>query len=135
MFGDEVEIDLLTCYQGFPEGHKGATFRINDFGGASGRDALLNSVSARDYGVVGILCAAEPIMTKWKWWVAFRLPAKVLIVNENADFFWFDRGQWRTILAFVLYRAGLSGAGAVPALLRLLFFPVTLAYLLLYAGT
>ena len=60
---------------------------------------------------------------------------KIFIVNENADFFWFDRSQWRTILQFVLYRAGLSGAAAVPALLRLLFFPVTLTYLLLYAGT
>ena len=32
-------------------------------------------------------------MTKWKWALAFRLPVKVLVVNENGDFFWFDREQ------------------------------------------
>jgi len=61
-------------------------------------------------------------------------PAKVLIVNENADYFWLDWGHWRTIGHFVLYRAGLTGASVVPTLARLLFFPVTLAYLLLYTG-
>ena len=47
-------------------------------------------------------------MTKWKWALALRLPVKVLVVNENGDFFWFDRANWRTIRHFVLFRAGLS---------------------------
>ena len=74
-------------------------------------------------------------MTKWKWWLAAKIPAKLFIVNENCDFFWTDRGQWRLMLHFVFFRAGLTGAAAVPAIARLLFFPVTLSYLLLYAAT
>jgi hypothetical protein len=35
---------------------------------------------------------------------------------------------------FMLFRAGLTGAAALPTIARLLFFPLTLAYLLLYAG-
>jgi hypothetical protein len=33
-----------------------------------------------------------------------------------------------------LYRAGLTGSAAVPALVRLVLFPLTLTYLVLYAG-
>jgi hypothetical protein len=135
MFGRETEFGLLTCYQGEPSGFRGPIYRINDYGGAAGREEIAAELEQKDYSVAGIICAAEPIMTKWKWWLIWRLPVKVFIINENADFFWFDRGHWRTILRFALYRAGLSGAAAVPALLRLIFFPVTLAYLLLYAGT
>jgi hypothetical protein len=38
------------------------------------------------------------------------------------------------ILHFFFFRAGLTGATAVPAIARMLFFPLTLSYLLLYAG-
>ena len=54
---------------------------------------------------------------------------------ERAGIGLHDRGQWRQIRTFILYRAGLAGAGAVRMLARLLFFPLTLGYLLLYAGT
>ena len=74
-------------------------------------------------------------MTKWKWAIATRLPAKVFLVNENGDYFWLDRGHWRSIRSFVLFRAGLTGSSAVRTLARLLLFPFTLAYLLLYAST
>jgi hypothetical protein len=134
MFGSGVETDLVTCYQGQPEGFAGRVFRIDDYGGAAGRRALFSDLAARRYAAAGILCAAEPIMTKWKWWLAWRLPAKIFVINENADFFWLDRCRWRTVLHFALYRAGLTGSGAIPALARLVFFPVTLVYLLLYAA-
>ena len=50
-------------------------------------------------------------MTKWKWAIAAQLPGKLFIVNENVDWFWVDRGNWNTVRHFMLYRAGLSGAG------------------------
>ena len=60
--------------------------------------------------------------------------AKIFVVNENADFFWLDWGHWKTITHFVSFRAGITGAAAVPTLARMLFFPVTFLYLLLFAG-
>ena len=87
----------------------------------------------RNYSILGIICAGEPIMTKWKWAVAANVPAKVFVINENGDWFWADRSNWRIIRHFVLFRAGLSGAEAVPAIARLLVFPFTLLYLVLYA--
>jgi len=82
-----------------------------------------------------MICSAEPVMTKWKWWLAARMPAKFFILNENGDYFWFDWERRKTIRRFAAYRAGLSGAAAVPAILRFLLFPLTLAYLILYACT
>jgi hypothetical protein len=135
MLGQDIEIDLVTCYAGEPAGFRGRVFRVTEYGGAAGRNQLLADLSPHNYTIAGMICAAEPIMTKWKWWLAAHLPAKFFVVNENGDYFWLNRVHWRTILRFALYRGGLTGSAAVPALVRLALFPLTLAYLLLYAGT
>jgi hypothetical protein len=134
-FGQDVEMDLVTCYAGEPSGFHGRIFNVNDYGGAAGRDVLWAALAQRKYSAAGVVCAAVPIMTKWKWWLAFKVPAKIFIINENADYFWLDRAHFRQLRKFVTYRLGISGSAAVPSLVRLAFFPVTLAYLLLYAGT
>jgi hypothetical protein len=133
-WGEAIEIDLVTCFAGVPEGFRGKVSRVTDYTDPASRQRLLAELKARGYTAIGIICAAEPIMTKWKWWLAAKIPAKLFVINENCDFFWADRGQWRLILHFMFFRAGLTGAAAVPAIARLLFFPVTLTYLLLYAG-
>jgi hypothetical protein len=131
----QVEIDLVTCYVDQPAGFTGLVFNVNEYGGPSGRDRLLSDLAARDYQLTGLLCTAEPIMTKWKWWLAWKLPVKVFIINENADFFWCDWSHFNVVWNFALERAGLTGGAAVPALARLLFLPVTVSFLLAYAGT
>ncbi len=89
----------------------------------------------RNYELVGVLCTGEPIMTKWKWWLAWKLPSKVFIANENADFFWCDWSHFHVVWNFAMDRAGLTGGAAVPALARLLFLPFTVLFLLTYAGS
>jgi hypothetical protein len=133
----DAVIDLVTCYGGAPDAldaEQSRIFRVSDYGGGARREKLIGDLVARGYGVIGIICSAEPIMTKWKWWLAAKVPAKVFIINENGDYFWLDWSQWRTMLHFALFRAGLTGAGAVPSLARLLFFPFTFAYRLSFAG-
>jgi hypothetical protein len=135
-FGETLEIDVVTCYPGSPRGCDGRIFRVGDYGGgAAGRGRLLGELAAREYRLAGMICSAEPVMTKWKWWLAARLPAKFFLLNENGDYFWFDWERRKTILQFAVYRAGLTGAAAVPAIVRFLLFPLTLAYLILYACT
>ena len=134
-FGEDIEIDLVTCYPGAPKGCNGRVFRIGEYHGGAGRVRLLSDLRAREYGIAGMICAAEPIMTKWKWWLAARIPAKFFVLNENGDYFWFDWERRRTICKFAAYRAGLGGSAAVPALIRFFLFPLTLAYLILYACT
>ncbi len=135
--GEHIVMDLVTCYDGHPEGFRtdtGTIFRVTGYAGRAGRKRLYRELGARGYTVVGIICSGEPIMTKWKWVLAARIPAKVFILNENGDYFWLDYSHWHVMRHFVLFRAGLSGSGAVRSIGRLLLFPLTLAYLLLYAA-
>jgi hypothetical protein len=132
-YGDAIPIDLATCYAGAPTGIQ-AVHRVTAHRGRGGRRRLYRALAANRYAIMGMICSGEPIMTKWKWALAARLPSKVFIINENGDYFWLDRGHWRNILHFALYRAGLTGSGAARTLGRLLVFPFTLAYLLLYAS-
>ena len=134
-YGDTTPVDLLTCYPGLPSGFRPETtrvFRVQDYRG--NWRALIAEVRRNRYSVAGIVCSAEPIMTRWKWLIAARLPAKLFVLNENGDYFWVDYGHWNVIRHFVLFRAGLAGAGAVHTLARLVLFPFTLLYLVVYAG-
>jgi len=137
IYGQNLQLDLVTCYAGLPKSFResqGRVFRVTDYTGGTSRRRLYNELASRRYSVCGILCSGEPIMTKWKWVLAARLRSKLFLLNENGDYFWFDYSQWRTIRHFILFRAGLAGAGAVRTLTRLALFPLTLAYLLLYAA-
>lgn len=135
-WGSHVDIDVLTCYARLPGGYppETRTYRTTDFRGREGRRRLYEELAGNQYALVGIVCSGEPIMLKWKWAVALRLRAKLFLINENADFFWFDRGHLDLIWQTVLLRSGLAGAGAVRTLARAASFPFTLAYLLLYAS-
>jgi hypothetical protein len=133
MYGEVAEIDVITCFAGVPGGANGKIYRVADYPTQEARKRLFAELNACGYGAIGMLCSAEPIMTKWKLALAVRVRAKILIVNENSDFFWFECRNWRLVLHFLLFRSGLTGASAVPALARLLFFPLAAAYLLAYA--
>ena len=135
-WGEEIFIDLVTCYAGLPQGFRAETtriYRVADYQGRALRRQLYRQLGQNQYALAGVICSGEPIMTKWKWAVASHVPAKVFIINENADYFWFDRHHWSVLRKFVLYRSGLAGAGAVRTLVELACFPFTLLYLLLYA--
>ena len=135
-WGEDIFIDLVTCYSGIPEGFRPETTRVYcvaDYRGRALRRDLYRKLKANHYAFTGVICSDEPLMTKWKWAVAHHVPAKVFIINENGDYFWFDRYNWKIIRQFVLLRSGLAGAGAVRTLAQLVWFPFTLLYLLLYA--
>jgi hypothetical protein len=133
-----MQADLITCYGGLPQNFqpdRGGVYRVTDYPNSRARKKLYSLLAANHYTVLGIICSDEPIMAKWKWVLAARLPGKVFILNENGDYFWFDRGHLSNVRHFILFRAGLTGAGAVRTLARLALFPFTLLYLILYAAT
>jgi len=135
-WGSGIFIDLVTCYSGLPQGFQPENtrvYRVTDYRGRAARRRLYRELARNHYSLMGILCSGEPLMTKWKWALALRIPAKILIVNENGDYFWLDRMHLGQVRRFVLFRSGLAGAGAVRTLVRLVSFPFTLLYLLLYA--
>ena len=136
-WGKDVTIDLVSCFATLPQGFPPETrlYRVADYRGSEGRGRLYRELAANRYSHIGVVCSAEPLMTKWKWMLAARLPAKVFVINENADYFWLDRTHYWNIWSFVLLRTGLAGSGAVRILARVFSFPFTFLYLLLYAAT
>jgi len=134
----DMQADLVTCFAGVPQNFRqdrGLVYRVTDYPDAESRKRFYQELARNHYTVVAVICSAEPIMTKWKWMLAARLPGKVIVVNENSDYFWVDRGRAAIIWHFILFRAGLTGAGAVRTLARLVLFPFTLLYLIIYAAT
>jgi hypothetical protein len=137
-WGPDIFIDIVTCYSKAPRGcstQSTRIYRVTDYRGSEGRRRLYHELARNRYGVMGIICSGEPIMTKWKWVLAARIPAKVFVVNENGDYFWLDWGHLEPLRQFVLLRAGLADTGAARTLARIVSFPFTLLYLLLYAAT
>lgn len=136
-YAPHCRIDLVTCFADVPTGFTGqggTVYDVADYAGREGRQRLYEKLRTNDYDIIGIICAEEPIMTKWKWALAWQVPAKLFLLNENGDFFWFDISNWRIIWQFIIVRAGLSGAGAVTTVGRLFLFPFTLLYLSLFAA-
>jgi hypothetical protein len=129
-------LDLFTCFPGVPSGlPPGATvFRTADHRGPAARRRLYREFRSRRYALLGMLCSGEPIMARWKWAVAFHVPAKVFIVNENADYFWLDYAHRSILLHFASLRSGLTGVGGLRTVARLVGFPFTLVWLLSYAA-
>ena len=135
-FGGEIFIDLVTCYASLPKGfdpERTRVYRVTDYRGRQARRRMYRELAANRYSLMGIICSGEVVMSKWKWALGLRVPAKIFVINENGDYFWLDRMHLRTVRQFVLFRAGLAGSGAVRTLVRLISFPFTLLYLLLYA--
>src|SRR5882757_9596660 len=82
-YGAGIFVDLVTCYPGLPAGFDAATttvYRVTDYRGPVGRSRLYRELARNRYSIAGIVCSAEPIMTKWKWSIAARLPAKIFVL-------------------------------------------------------
>jgi hypothetical protein len=137
LYGGQLAADLVTCYAGEPQGflpERGRVYRVTDCPDATSRARLYRELKSNGYQILGIICSGEAVMTKWKWMLVYQVPAKVFVLNENGDYFWVDYTNWRTILHFFAFRAGLTGTGAVMTPLRLLMLPLSFLYLLLWAG-
>jgi hypothetical protein len=130
-------VDVLTCYEGAPstfDPSRGSLISIHSSSGFAGRRQLITGLARSGYNVVGMLCSGEAIMTRWKWAVALRIPAKVLIINENVDYYWFDRGNLSNMRAMVKHRFGVHTVSSPQLLVGSFLFPFILLYLLIYAG-
>ena len=130
-------VDLLTCFEGQPaalELDRGSITSVVPHQGFSARRALIRKLARSGYDVVAIFCTGQGIMARWKWAVALGVPAKVLIVNENADYFWLDSGNFRNMRAMLRQRLNWRMAASPSLIFELLAYPFVMLFLLAYAG-
>lgn len=134
--GEHIRIDLVTCYAGLPEAFRpqqGRVYRIQDYRGWDGAKKLAMDLRSQRAPVLGIICAGVPIMSKWKWLLTAVMPSKLFVMNENGDFFWVDYSNWRLILHFMAFRAGMTEDNGVLLPVRALIYPFGMFGLALYA--
>ena len=72
-------IDLVTCYTGVRRESIPCIQRDGLPRRATDAANCIAILAANRYSIMGIVCSAEPIMTKWKWALAARLPVKVFV--------------------------------------------------------
>ncbi len=84
----DMHADLFTCFSGTPAGLDETTakiYRSQDYAARPARTRVLGELAQNGYNILGIICSGEPVLTRWKWILAARLPAKVFLLNENGD--------------------------------------------------
>ncbi len=135
VFGTGIAFDLITCLPNAPKSSDGfgKIWRTQDHSSTAARKQLVQDLQGTDAAVLAIVCSGEPIMTRWKWWLAWHLPLKILIINENSDFFWLDSSNLPVIRRMAFIRSGLGGGSSAAAVFRLGTIPFTALYLVLYA--
>lgn len=128
-------IDVFTCFSGVPEGigDDGQIYRVANYA-KSERKKLLREFKSREYAVMGIVCSDEAILAKWKWLIMMSVPAKLLVINESGDCFWFDRENWPLIREFVASRSGITGATILRSILQVAVLPATFIWLMCFAA-
>ena len=110
-----------------------SVFRASDYPAGLDKMRLLFSLARRRWRVLAILCTGEPLLWRWKLLALAIFPSKVLIANENADFFWLDWTHRRNLRQLLAVRWGVNRDEIAATLLRALLFPFTLVFLLLTA--
>ncbi len=138
LYGDELPIDLLTCLPSDPpglmaNGAQGEVFRVINCHDHRTRWRLLRRIRAKHHPVTAIICAGSPILGPWKMAALALFPSKFVIINENADFFWLDRGHRGDVKRFLLHRTGMLEGSAPRKVAAILVLPFAFAYLLAYA--
>jgi hypothetical protein len=129
-----ADYDLCTCYPSEPRpGGFQRVFRVTDAGRTGGKRAMLFAMRDSRPPIAAILFTGEPILTRWKLALLALLPSKVLVINENGDFFWLDWSNRRVMAQFLRARAGLDGFALLRSTCRVLAFPFVFSFLALYA--
>ena len=125
---------LCTCRPAPPSGEFASVYPVTDYPSVWEKLRLLISFRRKRWEVLVILCTGEPILWRWKVLATLMLPAKVLVVNENADFFWLDWGNRKALRGLLGMRWGENLDDLSRTLLRACAFPLTLLILLCTVG-
>ncbi|MBI1956214.1 MAG: hypothetical protein HYS38_07445 [Acidobacteria bacterium] len=130
----DARYHLLTCWPDAPSVRFDTVFRASEYPSGWSKLRLLLTIRRKGWEVMAILCTGERILWRWKMLALALIPANVLVVNENADFFWLHWGNWRTLRQLLAVRWAANLGGLFWTALRALAFPFTLLFLLFIAA-
>src|SRR5262245_52795247 len=84
----QARLGLCTCFPGLPTPAPARVWRVTDARSVGAKLGMAWHMARSRPPVAALLFSGEPIMFNWKILLLFLLPSKIIIVNENGDFFW-----------------------------------------------
>ena len=130
----QARFELCTCFPGVPApGDFERVYRVPEAADAASKWKMLLTMRRSRPPVAVLLFTSEPILLRWKLLLMFLLPSKLLVVNENGDFFWLDWSNRAIIRRFLGARLDVEGAELLRSACRVLLFPFVLAFVGCYA--
>ena len=130
----QARFELCTCFPGVPApGGFERVYRVTEATDAASKWNMLLAMRRSRPPVAALLFTTDPILFRWKLLLMLLLPSKLLVVNENADFFWLDWSNRDLIRRFLGARLDVEGAELLRAAFRLLLFPFAFTFLACYA--
>jgi hypothetical protein len=130
----DARLQLLTCWPNVDAQPYSRVYSVQEYASRRDKLALLYLLRKTPPDVLGVLCSAEPIMSAWKLLALLSLPSKVLIINENGDFFFLDWPNRSALRQFLQSRWVIIRKEFLLTVLRALVFPLTVLYLLANAA-
>ncbi len=132
-FGERTPIDVFHCQPSPPDGAD-ESWHARDYSGTAARFGLVRRLRARRPSIAAAIFSDDPTLGPWKWFLLATLSSKFLILNENGDFFWLDRGHLPNLFDMLQQRVGFAGETVTEAIAGLVAFPFVVAYLAAYAA-
>ncbi len=140
-----AQIDVLTCFEGPPENFdtaRGTLYSVNEPEVRAQRRAFISKLARKPYTIVALLCTGSPILQRWKWILAIRSGARLIVVNEEARYFGLEVWNHRSIRLMLYKRLNpfedhtreSLAAILFTFLMSILVAPFTITYLLFYTS-
>ena len=130
----QAHFELCTCFPGVPSpsGFE-RVYRVAEAPDGASKWKMLLAMRRSRPQVAALLFTGEPVMVRWKLVLMLLLPSKLLVVNENGDFFWLDWSNRAVLGRFLRSRLDVEGAELLRAICRLLVLPFLFTFLAAYA--
>ena len=126
-------LHLATCWPDRSAQDFAQVYSVGDYAGRTEKLGLLRKLRKHGFSVLAVLCTGEPIMSLWRTLALAVVPAKVIIINENGDFFWLSWENRATLRSFLSARWGVNLRHGAKIILLALLFPFTVLFLMLTA--
>ncbi len=130
----QARFDLCTCFPGLPaDGSFDTVFRVTDAGDALSKGRMVLAMRHARPSIAALVFSGEAILLPWKLLLMLLLPSKLLVVNENGDFFWLDWSNRAVLREFLRVRFGVDGLELLRACYRALILPLSVLFLAVLA--
>jgi hypothetical protein len=133
-----LQCDVLTCYTTAPtafDASRGTLLTVHTTEATTNRRAYVNKLASGSYDAIFILCPGSGVLAKWKWAIALKTKARLVIADEYGEWFFVSFQNLSQLAVLLVRRSNLASFPLLLAAIAKLFIaPFVIAFLALYAA-